>query len=147
MNLKMNGVFIDSNVILRHLSGDHHAKQIIDLIEEHEITGFVNQIVISEVLYVYMKLTTKMTSYQLKSSPAIIKKINLTPVLKLLSLMDDLPSHPKITMLAVELIQKVGLLPNDAFIAATCKHFEIKTIATFDEDFKNVEFLTIYPIE
>ena len=35
------------------------------------------------------------------------------------------------------------LLPNDALIAATCKHYGIRKIATFDEDFKRVDFLEI----
>jgi len=35
------------------------------------------------------------------------------------------------------------LLPNDALIAATCKHYGIKKIATFDDDFKRVDFLEI----
>jgi predicted nucleic acid-binding protein len=29
-----------------------------------------------------------------------------------------------------------GLLPNDALIVATCKHYGIRKIATFDEDFR-----------
>lgn len=39
------------------------------------------------------------------------------------------------------------LLPNDALIAATCKHYGIKKIATFDEDFKRVEFLEVVEVE
>ena len=35
------------------------------------------------------------------------------------------------------------LLPNDALIAATCKHHGIRKIATFDPDFKRVDFLEI----
>ncbi|RLI81692.1 ribonuclease VapC, partial [Archaeoglobales archaeon] len=35
------------------------------------------------------------------------------------------------------------LLPNDSLIAATCKHYGIKKIATFDDDFKRVDFLEI----
>ncbi len=38
---------------------------------------------------------------------------------------------------------KYRLLPNDALIAATCKHYGIKKIATFDEDFKRVDFLEV----
>ncbi|RJS75350.1 PIN domain-containing protein [Methanophagales archaeon] len=38
-------------------------------------------------------------------------------------------------------ITKYGLLPNDALIAATCKHHGISKIATFDPDFKIVDFL------
>uniref|UniRef100_A0A7C3UBI2 Ribonuclease VapC n=1 Tax=Geoglobus ahangari TaxID=113653 RepID=A0A7C3UBI2_9EURY len=38
------------------------------------------------------------------------------------------------------------LLPNDALIAATCKHYGIKKIATFDEDFKRIDFLEVVEI-
>ena len=41
------------------------------------------------------------------------------------------------------LITKYCLHPNDALIAATCKHYGIKKIATFDPDFKRVDFLEI----
>ena len=36
--------------------------------------------------------------------------------------------------------EKYGLLPNDALIAATCKHHGITKIATFDSDLKSVVF-------
>lgn len=41
------------------------------------------------------------------------------------------------------LMNKYKLLPNDALIAATCKHQRIRKIATFDADFKRVDFLEI----
>jgi len=41
-------------------------------------------------------------------------------------------------------IEKYGLLPNDALIAATCKMHGIKKIATFDKDFSRVDFLEIF---
>ncbi|WP_148679244.1 PIN domain-containing protein [Aeropyrum pernix] len=37
------------------------------------------------------------------------------------------------------------LLPNDAQIALTCKHYEIDTILTFNEDFKIVPWLKVIP--
>ena len=40
-----------------------------------------------------------------------------------------------------------GLFPNDALIAATCKHYGIRKIATFDPDFKRVDFLEILELE
>ncbi len=40
-----------------------------------------------------------------------------------------------------EIIKEYLLLPNDALIAATCKHQGINKIATFDSDFKRVDFL------
>ena len=45
----------------------------------------------------------------------------------------------------VETMQKYSLLPGDALIAVTCKHHSITTIATFDEDFKRIEWLRVIP--
>jgi len=45
--------------------------------------------------------------------------------------------------IAKEVVEKYRLLPNDALIAATCKHHGIRKIATFDPDFKRVDFLEI----
>jgi len=44
------------------------------------------------------------------------------------------------------IMEKYNLLPNDALIAATCKHYGIKKIATFDGDFKRVEFLEVLEV-
>jgi len=41
--------------------------------------------------------------------------------------------------------KKYRLLPADALIALTCKHYEIDTILTFDEDFKRVPWLEVIP--
>uniref|UniRef100_A0A7C3UD83 Ribonuclease VapC n=1 Tax=Geoglobus ahangari TaxID=113653 RepID=A0A7C3UD83_9EURY len=43
-------------------------------------------------------------------------------------------------------MERFKLLPNDALIAATCKHYGIKKIATFDEDFKRIDFLEVVEI-
>jgi len=43
----------------------------------------------------------------------------------------------------MRIVTRCKLLPNDALIAATCKHYGITQIATFDADFKRVEFLEI----
>ncbi|MGB7532729.1 MAG: PIN domain-containing protein [Halobacteriota archaeon] len=45
------------------------------------------------------------------------------------------------------LMKNYKLLPNDALIAATCKHHGIRKIATFDSDFKEVAFLEIITTE
>jgi len=42
-----------------------------------------------------------------------------------------------------EIMSKFKLLPNDALIAATCRHYGIRKIATFDEDFRRVDFLEV----
>ncbi len=50
---------------------------------------------------------------------------------------------PKNLEMISDTIIKYRLMPNDAIIAATCQHYGIKSIATFDSDFKRVEFLEI----
>ena len=37
------------------------------------------------------------------------------------------------------------LLPSDAIIALTCRHYGIGRILTFDEDFKRIPWLTVLP--
>lgn len=44
------------------------------------------------------------------------------------------------------IMEKYKLLPNDALIAATCKHYDITKISTFDEDFQKVDFLNIVEV-
>lgn len=43
----------------------------------------------------------------------------------------------------LQIIQGFKLLPNDAQIALTCRHYGINTILTFDEDFKRVPWLRV----
>ena len=45
----------------------------------------------------------------------------------------------------LRILQEYKLLPNDAQIALTCKHYAIGTIITFDEDFKRVPWLRVIP--
>ena len=64
-------------------------------------------------------------------------------LLGLVTLIDD----TKNTNLVRNVAEKYGLLPNDALIAATCKHHGIRKIATFDPDFKRVDFLEVVELE
>jgi len=43
----------------------------------------------------------------------------------------------------LRIVREYHLLPDDALIAATCRHHGIKKIATFDDDFRRVDFLEI----
>ncbi len=49
----------------------------------------------------------------------------------------------EILRLAAQIASQYNLLPNDAIIAASCKHYNINQILSFDSDFKNIEFLSI----
>ena len=45
----------------------------------------------------------------------------------------------------LRILREYKLLPNDAQIALTCRHHNIKTILTFDQDFKRVPWLRVIP--
>ncbi len=64
---------------------------------------------------------------------------NLKEIIDQIEVVEDVGDFSLITNIATE----YGLMPNDALIVATCKHYGIKKIATFDEDFERVDFLEI----
>ncbi|RLF94447.1 ribonuclease VapC [Thermococci archaeon] len=140
----MNGVFTDSNVILNHLRDDKRSTEMLKKIQSGEIKGYVNQIVFSEVLYTYMKYVTKEKSYGLKKNPEKIKDIKIGDTVALFDLFEFLHFDDSMLGLTEEMITTYGLLPNDALIAATCKSYGIRDIATFDNDFKRVDFLNVW---
>ncbi len=43
----------------------------------------------------------------------------------------------------IDAARKYHLLPADALVALTCKHYSIGKILTFDEDFKRIPWLKI----
>jgi len=45
----------------------------------------------------------------------------------------------------LQIIREFKLLPNDAQIALTCRHYGVDAILTFDEDFKRVPWLRVLP--
>ena len=139
----MNGVFVDSNVIIHHLAGDNKAKEIIENVESGGDTGYINQIVVSEVIFICLKLKTKKSAFELKKALDIVKRVDLKNVYELLDIFIELPSDKGITRSAEDVIARYGLLPNDALIAATCKHHGIRKLATFNGDFKQVDFVEI----
>jgi len=138
----MNGVFIDSNVFIGILEGEENAKKVFD----SNLILYKNPLISSEVVYVYLKAVTGKKSYAIKKSPEEISNINLNKIIELLDLAETLSMNKEIEDLSFEITKKYGLLPNDALIAATCKHYGIRDIATFDKDFERVEFLNIWKL-
>ena len=137
----MNGVFIDSSVFLDFLEGKEKAKTLLE--EYSGLEGCINDIVFSEVLFVYIKAETGKKSYELKKQPELVKSIELNDIVELLGRYRALDVGEAVKSGAEGLIKKYGLLPNDALIAATCKHYGIRKIATFDSDFDRVDFLEV----
>jgi predicted nucleic acid-binding protein len=104
--------------------------------------------VIDEVIHGYLRLITKLSSRRIRQLLAR-KDRNLidiveSDVLPVLELFISLPLTAEPGEI-VRFMKEYGLMPADALIAITCRHYEINTIATLDEDFKRVSWLKIIP--
>lgn len=142
----MSSVFIDSNVIIKYFAGDSLAKKLLEPIIYGDAIGYVNTIVISEVIFILIKLLTGKKAYELKSSPETVKdalkSLNIQ-IQFLREYFSELEINERVKQIAIEVMEEYGLLPNDALIASTCRYYGIDTILTFDEDFKRVPWLKV----
>jgi len=148
-------IMVDTNVFYNFLFETElteKATKIFEL-EEPLFTSFT---VINETLYVISRKIAE-RKFNIRSYRRFREFVSsngyehfLEELTKFFSLLDDLD----ITILRDyqnvseiwELMKNYNLLPNDALIAATCKHYGIRKIATFDEDFKRVDFLEVVEI-
>ena len=148
-------IMVDTNVFYNFLFETElteEATKIFEL-EEPLFTSFT---VINETLYVISRKIAE-RKFNIRSYRRFREFVSsngyehfLEELTKFFSLLDDLD----ITVLRDyqnvseiwELMKNYNLLPNDALIAATCKHYGIRKIATFDEDFKRVDFLEVVEI-
>ena len=139
----MERVFIDTNAIIELFRNNEGVREFFRKVEDGEIAGLANVVVFLETLHVYAILKTDQGPMNLKKRPSMLKSIDLSPVLRFFTILKILPVNSISMEDIVEIIGEYGLLPNDALIAATCRHYGIRKIATFDEDFRRVDFLEV----
>ena len=128
-------IFLDTNFIINLIVYTEHtekAKEILSNILDSVFYTSIN--VVEEVMYITKKLT-KMSN---KETSEYVK--NVIDNLKI-NVITDLPLSE-----FIEIFENYNLLPNDALIAATCKYYGINKIATFDDDFKRVDFLEVVEV-
>lgn len=143
-------VLIDANIIVSLLFQSEKcddAKEILRTIDD-PIT-ILN--VLEEVVYVGFSIIHESRGFKLRDE--IRKGLNDDAKLFLSSLrsfVDEfqirLVQPPDDLDLLLYTIERYGLLPNDALIAATCSHHAIGRIATFDSDFERVDYLEIVEV-
>ena len=124
----MELIFLDTNFIIEFFKGN---KKVVDFMVKNDDKLCSNIIVYLETLFVIQKLKVKYKFLNLKNASEFFENIIMLPT-------DFIPLSE-----ILECIERYGLKSNDAFISATCKYYGIRKIATFDEDFKRVEFLEI----
>ena len=146
-------VFLDTSFFLDFFRGKQEAKEIYEQIVSEELYTSMN--VLEETTYILMKLkASDLTG--IKKHHDLLKELkkNEKVYRDCFNLSKDFFSsllkwNVKVLPITLswddvlEVMEKYRLLPNDALIAATCKHHGIRKIATFDPDFKRVDFLEI----
>ena len=149
-------VFIDSNIfthfLLKREEYYNSTKNFLKRIDEREIIGLINSVVISETYFNYIRIkisekyriNLKDVVKKIKEDPKILGEISIDVVDDTFRLdnLNILEYTPEISI--KDFIADYLLLPNDAIHAATCKYYGIKNIATNDSDFERVNFLKVW---
>jgi len=144
-------VFLDTSFIIPLILRTEKTLEARKFFESSEYRLFSCAAVFQETFYVGLRLLAE-ERFGIKNSFSLRKWIRnngyngfedfleyLTIVFREINLLEDLTDEEEILSIA----RKYSLLPNDALIAATCRHYGIRRIATFDEDFKRVDFLDV----
>ena len=148
-------IYVDTNALIYVLHGVKPEGEIaLEYIEAYDEV-FTSIRAIEETAFVLIRLTMERV-YAVKGSASLkkaLKKYDLSPVKEELEALRNFIKEGGIRMLPdvatleemEEVILNYKLLPGDAIIALTCKHYGIRRILTFDEDFKRVPWLEVLP--
>jgi predicted nucleic acid-binding protein len=150
-------VFIDANipltVILREQRGPL-AQEFLNRVEDGEITAVTSTVVLSEVFHRSLitevcRLLKVRSSHialrYLKQTPEIFERLSeaWTALHTLLELpLTVYPVDRGIFVEAMDIAKKYWLLINDATHVALMTRLGIKLLATFNPDFRRVDFIT-----
>ena len=149
-------VFIDTNIFISFLTKSEKSEEAKKLLENLISKGYsltTSITVIEETLYILTReILEEKGITSVYSAKKYISNGGYTDIekelSKFISMLNELDIRildvkVEITLL-VEVMYQFNLLPNDALIAATCKFYGIQDIATFDNDFKRVDFLKVW---
>jgi len=150
----VNKVFIDTNIFYNILFETNLTSKARKLLEDYEENKFYTSLtVINELLYISARKYYQ-TTEELKGPYGLRKLIVNMGYPKFIvngikKLLEDLEVEVLVENVeyqdVIETASQLKLLPSDAIIALTCKHYGINTILTFDEDFKRIPLLRVVP--
>jgi predicted nucleic acid-binding protein len=150
-------VFIDTNIFIYAIAKKHRYKHIceglLSKINDGEIIGFTSSTAINELFHTVLVGEVKKKYggndivHFIKEHPNVISECSVA-----YSVLDDVFNSRMVIMpLTLEVLKysktfskKYNLLFSDAIHAASCNLFNVKNIATNDNDFERVDFLKIW---
>jgi len=145
---------VDTNIFIQYLlDGDRAAEAERLLVSHTDLAVTVG--IINEVEFVIIRLLAKrrLGIKSLKKLKEYIRSRGLDFASDALESYTNMLEELDITILRdyaeprelLETMKKYKLTPSDAIIALTCRHYNINTILTFDEDFKRIPWLKVLP--
>jgi predicted nucleic acid-binding protein len=138
---------IDANIIVSFLIQAEDTDRATEILRE-SLEPVITLNILEESIYIGLSLIYGSRGFRLREDiKKDMKDDARTYMSNLRTLIDKFKINiihpPKNLEMISDIITKYRLMPNDAIIATTCQHYGIKCIATFDSDFKRVEFLEI----
>lgn len=145
---------VDTNIFIEYLLNGERASKAEDLLSRNPDLAVTN-VIIDEVEFVIIRrlASVRLGIRSLKRLKEYIKRNGLRFAYDALKKYTDMLRELEIAVLKdyaepyelLETMMRFNLTPSDAIIALTCKHYGIKTIITFDEDFKRIPWLKTLP--
>lgn len=100
---------------------------------------YINEVVFSEVAYIFLRIASGKSYNTLRKDRGLVSdaaKKFAEHVLPLLKLAEFLEVKQEVIEISGGYMIEYGLLPNDALILATCKHYRLDAILSLDRDFE-----------
>jgi len=148
-------LFLDSNAILYYLHDVKPYSQIVEDITSGEDELYTNIRVLDEAIFTIVRTKAwikpgirrieELREYVRKHGYGFFEE-DVNELYKFLkeaniAVVEDRAMPQEL----IEVAKQFHLLPADALIALTCRHYGIDTILTFDKDFKRVPWLKVVP--
>lgn len=157
-------IFIDSSIFLRLLldePGAEEAENILELVENNRVIGITTPMVLEEVSFklIYAKLSEYLDTtdvWRIRETLRRDMEARIECIKLLKRLKDYIEYLAKRGLRAVDvayddwsssikIMERYGLFPADSMHVNVALRKGVETIATFDQDFKDVEELRVSP--
>ncbi len=148
-------ILLDANAIVYYLHGvEPYASKVKQVLMNRKDLAVTLRI-IDEVVFTLIRLEAwrRYGIKKLSDLRSYVKRYGLKEFQDVISDVKEMIDELEIRVLEdrgdlaelLDVMMSHGLLPGDALIAVTAKHYGINEILTFDEDFKRIPWLKVIP--